>query len=61
MNTRYPAVRGQSDEVCLELVLDPVPKQTVFKFLQRIGRKPITYDNSFPMNNRLFLSERQVN
>ena len=41
--------------------MDPVPKQTVFKVLQRIGRKTITYENAFPMNIRSLLSERQVN
>ena len=60
MNSRYPDVRGQCDEYCLGLVLDPVPKQTVFNVLHRIGRKPITYENSFPIKNRALLSERQV-
>ena len=41
MNIRYPYLRGQSDEDCWKLGLDPVPKQTVFNILQRIGRKPI--------------------
>ena len=41
--------------------MDPVPKQTIFNVLQRIGRKLITYDNVFPMKNRALLSENQVN
>ena len=43
LNSRYPSLRGQCDEACLELGLDPVPKQIVFNVLQRIGRNPITY------------------
>ena len=31
------------------------------KFLQRIDRKPITYENNFPIKKSLLLSERQVN
>ena len=31
-NSWYPAVRGQCDEACLELRLDPVPTQTVLNF-----------------------------
>ena len=45
MNSRYPSLRGQFDEACLELGLDPVLKQTVFNVLRSIGRKPITYEN----------------
>ena len=41
------------------LGFDPVPKQTVFNVLRRIGRKPITYDNVFLMKNRELLSESQ--
>ena len=52
---------GQCDEACLELGFDPVPKQTVFNVLWRIGRKPITYDNVFPVKKRSLLSENQVN
>ena len=59
MNIRYPDVRGQWDEAFLELGLDPVPKQIVFNVLQRIGRKPITYENFFPMKKSSLLSERQ--
>ena len=43
VNSWYPSVRGKCDESCLQLGLDPVPKQTVFNVLQSIGRKPITY------------------
>ena len=60
MNSRYTAVIGQCDETCLYLGLDPVPKETVFNVLQRIGRKLITYENSFPMKKRALLSESQV-
>ena len=42
-NTRYPYLRGQCDEACLELGLYPFPKQKIFNVLQRIGRKRITY------------------
>ena len=60
VNSRYPAVRVQCDEACLQLRFDPVPKQTVFNFLQRIGRKLITYENTFPRKNKALLSESQV-
>ena len=53
-------MRGQCDEYCLELGLDPVPKHTILNVLQRIGRKPITYDNAFPMENMVLLPENQV-
>ena len=32
VNSRYPYLRGQCDEACLGLGLDPVPKQTVSMF-----------------------------
>ena len=48
VNSWHPDVRGQCDESCLELGLDPVSKQTVFNVLKRIFRKPITYANFFP-------------
>ena len=32
VNSRYPSLRGQCDEACLELGFDTVPKQTVFFF-----------------------------
>ena len=60
VNSRYPSLRGQGDEACLELGFDPVPKETVFNVLQRIGRKPITYENFFPDKKRALLSNLQV-
>ena len=42
------------------LGFDKVLKQTVFNVLRGIGRKPVTYENFFTMNNREFLSEKQV-
>ena len=51
-------MRGLCDKACLELGLDPVPKQTVLNVLQSIGRKPITYENDFPKKNRELLPER---
>ena len=60
MNSRYPYLRGQCDESCLELGLDPVLKQKVFNVLRRIGRKPITYDNVFPEKKISLLSNSQV-
>ena len=59
-NSRYPYFRGQRDEACLELGFDTVPKKTVFNFLRRIYRKPITYENVFPMKKRSLISEIQV-
>ena len=44
----------------MDLGLDIVPKQTVFNILQRIGRKPITYENDLPMKKRALLLENQV-
>ena len=60
VNSWYPYLRGNCDEACLELGLDPVPKQTVFNFLQKIGRKLITYENAFPLKKMVLLSENQV-
>ena len=57
MNSRYSAVRGQCAESCLELGLDTVPNQTLFNVLQRIDRKPLTYDNAFYMKNMELVSE----
>ena len=54
-------MRGQCDEACLKLGFDPFPKQTEFNVLQRIDRKPITYENIFPVKKRSLLSEKQVN
>ena len=59
VNIKYPYLKGQCDEACLELGLDPVP--ILINVLHRIGRKPIKYDNDFPRKNRAFLSENQVN
>ena len=61
VKSRYPSLGGQCDEACLELGLDPVPKQTLFDFLRRICRKPITYENIFPEKKRSLLSNSQVN
>ena len=61
VNSRYPSLREQCDEACLELGFDSVPKQTIFNVLHRIGRKPVTYDNAFPINNRALLSENRLN
>ena len=55
VKSRYPYLRGQCDEACLELGFDPVPTQKNFNVLRRIGRKSITYDNFFPTKNREFL------
>ena len=56
MNSRYPSLRGQCDEACLELGFDTVPKKTVFNVLRRIGRKPITYENVFSEKKSSLLS-----
>ena len=61
MNIWYPSLRGQFHEACLELGLDPVPKQTVFNVLRRIGRNPITYENVLHEKKRSLLSNSQVN
>ena len=45
---------------CLDLGIDQVPRKTIFNVLRRIGRKPITYENFFPDNNRALLSNLQV-
>ena len=55
VNSRYPSLRGNFDEACLELGIDLVPKQTVFNVLWKIGRKPITYENVFPKKKRSLL------
>ena len=60
VNSRYPDVIGNCDESCLELGLDTVPKQTVLNILQRIGRKTIKYENSFPKKKRALLLESQI-
>ena len=56
MNIQYPYLRGQCDEAWLDLGFDPVPKQTVSNVLYLIVRKPIIYDNDFPMKKREFIS-----
>ena len=48
---RNPEVDGACDAACLGLVEDPVPRQTVTNCLQRIGGKPVIYDNAFPPRN----------
>ena len=60
VNSQYPYLRGKCGEACLGLGFDPVPKKTVFNALRRIDRKPITYENVFPVNKRSLLSEIQV-
>ena len=60
VNSWYPYLRGKCDEDWLELVLDPVTKQTVFNVLRRIGRNSITCENVFPVKKISFLSEKQV-
>ena len=60
VNSRYPYLRGKCDEACLELGLDLAPKKTVFNVLQRIGGKPITYENAFPTNISALISENQL-
>ena len=42
------------------LGLDPFPKQKIFNVLQRIVRKPITYENAFPSKKKSLLSEIQI-
>ena len=39
----------------LELGEDQVPQITVVDCLRSIGNKPITYENSFPLENWIFL------
>ena len=57
VNSRYPSLRGNCDEACLELSFDTVPKQALFIVLWGIVRNPITYENAFSMKNRALLSE----
>ena len=54
------AVNGVCNADYLELGEDPVPRQTVTNFLQRINSKPITYENASPQINQALLSQRQV-
>ena len=44
---------------CLGLGKNPVPRQTVTNFLQRIGSKPITYKNFFTPGKRALLLQSQ--
>ena len=60
MKSRDPKYRGRWDVGCLDLGLGRVPKQTVFNVLQRIGRKPIIYENIYPEKKRSLLSNFQV-
>ena len=60
VKSQDPSLRGQCDLDFLELGLDKVPKQTVFNFLLRIGRKPITYENVFLDKKISLLSNLQV-
>ena len=57
---RNPTVDVVCDEGDLELGEDPVPQTTVACCLKRIGGKPITYDNAFPLSYWVFLLEIQV-
>ena len=57
---RNPSVNGVFDADCLELGEDPVPGQIVTNNLQRIGSKPITYNNTYPPRNWAVLLQRQL-
>ena len=50
---RNPAVNGFFNE-------DPVPQKVVTNCLQRIGSKPITFDNAFTSIKWELLSQRKV-
>ena len=56
---RNPKVYGVFDEGDLELGKDPVPHMTAADCFKSIGRKPITYNNSFPIRKQLLLSDRR--
>ena len=58
MNTE---VNGLCYLSCLELGEDPVPQQTVTKFLQGIDRNPITYKNAFSSIKKALLPQRKIN
>ena len=60
VKSRYPSLRRQCDVACLELGIDRVPRQIVFNVLQRIGGKPITYENVSLDKKRALLSNPQV-
>ena len=55
-----PKVYGVCGEGGLEIGKDSVPKMIVSNCLKSIVSKPITYKNSFPMQNRALLSESQL-
>ena len=55
------AVNGVCGAACLGLGENPIPQETVTKFLQRIGSMPIKYNNSSPPRNQALLSQSQVN
>ena len=38
VESRYPSLRGQCDEACLELGLDPFPKQRLFNVYGGLAR-----------------------
>ena len=52
---------NKSDTAFLELGEDTVPQMTVANCFQRIGSKPLTYENSFSLIKQALLLQRQVN
>ena len=58
---RNKDVHGVCDAACLGLGKYHVPQITLTNCLQRIGIKPITYENAFPPRNQALLQQRQVN
>ena len=57
---RNTTVDGVCDEVCLELGKDPIHQLIVVNYLKMVDRKPITYNNFFPLRYQVLLSEIQV-
>ena len=53
-------VNGVCDAACSELGEDPVPRITGANCLQRIGSKPISYENYCPPINQALILQRQV-
>ena len=53
-------VDGVCDVVCLELGEDTVTQQTGTNCLHRIGKKPIIYENYFPLRKQALLSQSQL-
>ena len=53
-----PVVDEEYDADYFGLGKDLVSLEIVANYLQRIGRNPITYDNSIPKRKRAFLSQR---